>query len=326
MKERISAGEIVGPEMFYSGPLLESSPLMHAEANEKLPGFTVAINSVADVDSILRGLARKGACMVKTFNKINPQLYRHLLEVARSCSLRVVHDPGEPLFNLIPIDTALALGVTSIEHAKAPWPVILTDEFKEKHDSLIASDASPGARMALAMKIMSAGTMSVSTDKLEHLAEEMKSKGAYLCPTLQVLPGLEAMAIEQVKGQFKVDTIPPQMLAMIKTQVGSMQDVSRLCVREFAKCGVKMLVGQDGCDPRGTTKEMKSMEECGVSPGEILKGATIYPATWLGVERRLGSIAEGKQANIVIVNQNPLENIGNIDSIFLVLQNGHRTN
>jgi imidazolonepropionase-like amidohydrolase len=70
---------------------------------------------------------------------------------------------------------------------------------------------------------------------------------------------------------------------------------------------------------------MKHMRDCDVSESEIIKGATVYPAEWLGVQDRLGSIAVGKQANILVVNKNPLENIENIQSTFLVVQNGRIT-
>jgi imidazolonepropionase-like amidohydrolase len=83
-----------------------------------------------------------------------------------------------------------------------------------------------------------------------------------------------------------------------------------------------MLVGQDGDDPAATSSEMKALQENGMTQVEILRGATIYPARWLGVDNRLGSIAIGKQANLVVVRNDPLANISNMDSISVVVQNG----
>ncbi len=319
---RIAGGELIGPEMFYTGPMLESGKLTWGDRNKELPGFTVAIDSARDVDSLLPALARQGACMIKTFNNIDRQLYRHLVEVAQRCSLKIVHDPGEPLFNWVPMDVALDMGVTSIEHVKAPWPVVLKDSLREKHDKLIGPDANPMARMSLMVEIARLGIESVSLERLRELGRKMKEKGAYLCPTLNVLSNLDDVAIEQVKAQMGVDTIPPPVLEMIRMQTKAMGDVSRLFVREFAKDSVAMLVGQDGADPTATLSEMKTLQENGVTQAEILRGATIYPAKWLGVDGRLGSIAVGKQANLVIVRKDPLADIGNLDSISVVVQNG----
>jgi imidazolonepropionase-like amidohydrolase len=322
MSGRIAVGELVGPEMFYTGPMLESGTLTWGDRNEELPGFTVAIDSARDVDSLLPTLARQGACMIKTFNKIDQQLYRHLVEVAQRCSLKIVHDPGEPLFNWVPMDVALDMGVTSIEHAKAPWPVVLKDSLREVHDKLTGPDANPLARMSLMVEIAQLGIESVSLERLKELAEKMRVKGAYLCPTLNVLANLDDVGIEQIKAQMGVDSVPPQVLEMIRMQTKAMGDVSRLFVREFAKDSVAMLVGQDGDDPTATLSEMKTLQENGVTPAEIIRGATIYPAKWLGVDGRLGSIAVGKQANLVIVRKDPLTDIGNLDSISIIVQNG----
>jgi imidazolonepropionase-like amidohydrolase len=83
-----------------------------------------------------------------------------------------------------------------------------------------------------------------------------------------------------------------------------------------------MLVGQDGDDPAATFAEMRFMKEAGVSEEEIIKGATLYPAQWLGVDDRLGSIAAGHQADLLVVRGDPLADIAQLESTFLVVQNG----
>ena len=108
----------------------------------------------------------------------------------------------------------------------------------------------------------------------------------------------------------------------IRKQIRAMQAVSRLCVRELAGQGVKMLVGQDGFDAADTFAEMRLLKECGVSEAEIIKGATIYPAAWLGVDGRLGSIAPGKEASLLVVAGNPLEDITRLASPSIVIQKG----
>ena len=83
--------------------------------------------------------------------------------------------------------------------------------------------------------------------------------------------------------------------------------------------GVKLLVGHDGCDPNGTHEEMELLEEWGLPPLEIIKGAGTYAAQWLGCGNLYGTIDEGKTADIVVVNENPLSKITNLKSVFGVL-------
>lgn len=322
LSRRITSGEIAGPELFYSGPMLEGSPLTYSELNEEFPGFTVALDTRADVDRVLPDLARQGASHVKIFNKLDRDVYRHLVDVAQRCALRVVYDPGPPLFHRITMDDALDLGVTSFEHAKAPWPVILTDELREEHDELVSPEASEMRQMFFMMKVSALGADSASVERLQQLADKMRAKGACLCPTLQVFAVAEELAIEQIKQEQHLTEIPEMMRANIRRSIAGMEAVSCLVVRELAARGVRLLVGQDGADPAATFAEMRRLKACGVSEAEIIKGATIYPAQWLGVDDRLGALAPDRQANILVVNGNPLEDISRVDSTFLVFQNG----
>ncbi|MCJ7645146.1 MAG: amidohydrolase family protein [Candidatus Aminicenantes bacterium] len=286
MNKRISCGELLGPKLFFSGPMLERAPLFYKSKNKILPGFSVSINTREDVDRVLSELARNGACMVKTYNKMDLDVYKHLLAVAKKHGLRVVHDPGRYLFHEIPMDMAIDLGVTSIEHGVAAWPVVLKDELKKQHDQLMAENADQAARESFMDKVIELGVESISTDKLQHLIHKMLENDIYICPTL-VIYGYED-----------------------------------IFTREFIRHKVKILVGHDGCSPTKLFSEMKMLKDLGLSESEIIKGATIYPAQWLGVEDRFGSISPGMQANLVILDKNPLENIDNFESTFMVLMNG----
>jgi imidazolonepropionase-like amidohydrolase len=322
MAGRVAAGEITGPEIFYTGPMLESSPLTWEKVNEKFPGFTVAIDSPEDADRVIPALARQGAPIIKTFNKIDKDLYAHIVEVARQHGLKIVHDPGTPLFHWMPMDEALDLGITSIEHAKAPWPVVLNDELKQAHDRLVGPEAAEMAQQMFMMQVFESGLDSISREKLVRLADQMKEKGAYLCPTLKVLTDMEESVVEQIKEEQNLEEIPEPMMAMIRKGLAAMETVSRYFVSELSSQGVKLLVGQDGHEAADTIDEMRYLSACDVPAAEIIRGATIYPARWLGVEDRLGAVAPGRQANILVVDGNPLEDIDHLGSAFIVVQKG----
>jgi imidazolonepropionase-like amidohydrolase len=322
MSRRTASGELRGPTIFYSGPMLEGSPLTWAKFNEDFPGFTVAIDDSATVDSLLPELARQGASYIKTFNHIDRALYAHVVDVARRCGLRIVHDPGTPLFHTVPMDVALDLGVTSIEHAKAPWPIVLRDDLQRKHDALLGGPPNPMAQMPVMMEVVAAGVDGIDLPKLRALAAKMVAKNAYLCPTLFVFAAMADMGDEPEAGADSAQAAPNPQRAMMKKVMTAMEAVSRLFVREFAAAGVKMLVGQDGVDPRATFEEMRLLKECGVDEAEIIRGATIYPARWLGVDDTLGTIAAGKRADLLVVDGNPLEDIMRLKSTAFVIHRG----
>jgi len=64
------------------------------------------------------------------------------------------------------------------------------------------------------------------------------------------------------------------------------------------------------------------MVERGMSEMEAIRSATVTASELLGVQNELGSIAEGKLADIVAVNGNPLEDISLLTDIGFVMKDG----
>ncbi|MEW6745264.1 MAG: amidohydrolase family protein [Planctomycetota bacterium] len=314
LRERIEAGELVGPELFYAGPMLEKSPLTWGERNRTLPGFTVAVDTVEDVDRVLPELLRGGARLVKTFGKFDRPVYAHLVEKARELNLPVVHDPGPPLFHEIPMDVAIECGVGSIEHGKAPWPAVLEENLQKEHEELMRAGSGSMGQMSLVAKVCELGPKSVSQEKLHGLIDKMLEKDVYFCPTLEVFFVMEEAPDTQ--------GAPPAQKATMQKIMKGLQRIGAYFTEQMVERGVKILVGQDGIRSEGTFAEMRHLADCGLPEPEIIKGATLYPAQFLGVADRYGSIAPGRVANLLLLDKNPLEEIENMESVHLVVQEG----
>lgn len=68
-------------------------------------------------------------------------------------------------------------------------------------------------------------------------------------------------------------------------------------------------------------EEMKNLEKVGIMPIDILRGATIYAAQFANFKDR-GIIEEGKLADLIVLNSNPLENIEAVESPYLIIKRG----
>ena len=94
----------------------------------------------------------------------------------------------------------------------------------------------------------------------------------------------------------------------------------------LAKEDVPMMTGSDtfGFVVPGFSlhEEFQFLQEAGLSPYEILKASTLTPARYLGSMAMEGTITEGKNANLVLLNKNPLEDIKNTKTIEGVLLKG----
>jgi imidazolonepropionase-like amidohydrolase len=100
-------------------------------------------------------------------------------------------------------------------------------------------------------------------------------------------------------------------------------------VRKMHKAGVKIGVGTDaggtvGYNYQGynTPWEVKILVGCGLSPMQAILAATKNNAEIIGVGDQIGTIESGKQADMLILNSDPLKNIENIRDIEWVIQNG----
>lgn len=98
-------------------------------------------------------------------------------------------------------------------------------------------------------------------------------------------------------------------------------------VKELDQQGVTLLVGSDSGTlymPPGlsTHLEIQLMIKAGVSPTKVLQAATINAATALKISDKYGSVEVGKIADLVVVHDNPLENMRALSDPFAVIKAG----
>ena len=98
-------------------------------------------------------------------------------------------------------------------------------------------------------------------------------------------------------------------------------------VTALHESGVLLTAGTDMMLPwmtPGTSlqRELQLLGEAGLTPSEVLRVATINGATAMGLDAELGTLSEGKIADIVVLNSDPLASVQHLRDIHLVVANG----
>jgi hypothetical protein len=113
-------------------------------------------------------------------------------------------------------------------------------------------------------------------------------------------------------------TTPQEIDRGIKIMKSFMQIVEVL-----NKNGIAVVAGTDmGFPGYSVSRELELYVAAGFTPMEAIRTATIIPARVMRLETSLGSVDVGKNADLVILNGDPLENIGNIRKVFRIIKDG----
>ena len=89
-----------------------------------------------------------------------------------------------------------------------------------------------------------------------------------------------------------------------------------------AAAGGVIVLGSDQSNGPASHRELELLVESGIPPLELIRIGTLKGAIFLGKERSMGSVEEGKLADLVLLNADPLADINNAKDINLVIKPG----
>jgi imidazolonepropionase-like amidohydrolase len=101
-----------------------------------------------------------------------------------------------------------------------------------------------------------------------------------------------------------------------------MTTIAQENVRKINDAGGVMVAGTDQSTGPALHRELELMANAGISPSDVIRIATLNGAIFLGKERELGSIEEGKIADLVLLAADPTADINNTKTIVQVIKGG----
>jgi len=317
LKKNIAKGEIPGPEMFVASPQLVGKwPF-----REPLEGRMVT--NAKEGEEAVKEFKAKGYDAIKMTEFVSVEAYDAIIKTAGELKINVTGHVGP----YVKLDKALAAH-QQIEHF---------DEFIETllPDTSINHGRSVSDYGIWDRKKAWPTVEYVDESKIDELAQKVKKANIYVTATNYFFTryfGIGATkdeiehldcydyvpAFMKTKGDeafhYYWDNPPPEALRKKYVRI------RYRFVTSLYNAGVKLMTGSDGPEwylaPGFTVHdEIESFVKAGLSNFAALQTATINPAGYLGISKRKGTIEPGKEADFVLLEKNPLENIKNTKTI-----------
>jgi len=321
VKYDIDSGVFGGPNI-----VIGSSPAM-----EQAPGFprverSTLLNTPIEARTLVRDHIFKGAQWIKFYNYGDEPMVRAVVEEAHKHGAKVFGH-----FTMLGAAEASRLGVDSIEHT-----VSLLQQTLDYQDSIAMTDIGYYRYFVLWTK--------VNEKKLDEIFKTLIENKTAIIPTLAIqnvvadFGRMEKASAEwfnlyqkDLYAAYRQDTsrVPPAYnFSAVTTQWRESILVQARQMARFVQMGGRIGTGSD-LQPvpplvpgLSIHQEMELYVQGGMTPLQALRAGTIVSAQILGWEERFGSIEVGKQADIVVVNGNPLADIKQVGNIDTVLQAG----
>ncbi|MEU3642434.1 amidohydrolase family protein [Lentzea sp. NPDC034063] len=138
-------------------------------------------------------------------------------------------------------------------------------------------------------------------------------------PWMKMLPAKTVSDFRDVRAQFTA------LPADTRATYHRYYDMSLRMVKRLHDAGVPILTGTDGpgANPADLHTEFRELAAAGLRPLDVLRTVTTEPAAYLGRTDRMGAVAAGMDADFLLLDSDPLEDVQNLASIAAVVRAGH---
>jgi imidazolonepropionase-like amidohydrolase len=328
-RKEIEAGTLTGPHIVASGPMLIPRGKKNAEQ------YPVA--NPEEARTAVKELKQRGVDFIKIIGLPSPDAFFAVADESKKQNLPFVgHVPA-----VITATEASDAGMRSIEHiVYSGLALDCSSREKELREAIQKARVSRDAKASA--QALSDAVDSFSAERAAQLWAHFKKNGTYVVPTLYSISQQAPKHItpDQQANDPRLDFVPEALRKQWDPRTPANQSSEEdlnwwrkqfandlKLTRLMHKAGVAMLAGSDSLDrfvfPGSSLhEELQSLTEAGFTPGEALRAATLDPARFLGREKEFGAIAAGSQADAVLLDGNPLENIANTTKISSVIRGG----
>ena len=316
LKRLIDGGRVIGPKMHVTAPYLEGrgsfTPVMHE------------LTGPDDARRMVNFWADQGATSFKAYMNITRDELRAAVDEAHKRGLKVTGHLCSIGFR-----EAAEIGIDNLEHGLLPDSEFVPNKQPDK---------CPGAAVSASLR-----QLDLNSDAVKETIRVLVAKNVALTSTLPVFEAGAPLTQSGIGAASAV--LNPRMLNVMNTdaRVRYLTARSRIAAdsatpalvrksmdfeRAFVAAGGLLIAGLDPTGNGGVVagfgdlREVELLVEAGFTPLEAIKIASFNGAKFLGEDAHIGSIAVGKQADLMVVKGNPAAHIADLEKVEIVFKDG----
>jgi len=311
IKKLVDTGKMIGPKMHVTGPYLEGKGAAIAQLH--------VLAGPEDARKTVAFWADQGATSFKAYMHISRAELGAAIAEAHARKIKVTAHLCSVTY-----PEAAALGIDDLEHG----PMYYDMEFAPGKET----DVCPSTRAMYDIT----SKIEMSEPRVRDLIADLIKHKVAVTSTLPVFelqvpgrPPLDQRVLAAMTPDARVN-----YLSRRGGSSGPAPDWAALLKKEmefeyaFVKAGGTLLAG---CDPTGIggtlagygdQREVELLVEAGFTPVEAIHIQTENGARFLGESDRIGTIAPGKQADLVVIHGDPTKNIADIEKVETVFKDG----
>jgi len=306
LRQQIKNGDVFGPRLVTSGPSFSGN----------------SVSGAADAIRKVRAQNEAGYDFIKIHAGLSAAEFAAIADTA--------NELGMPFGGHVPVavgvEKALAAGMATIDHLDGYFAALMPPDsdgaggYGGFLDILLADDVGGNRIDAIAAASASAGTWNVPTLSLfEHRVSEVTVTDLRSRPEMRYMPRSTVNDwVAAKERQLSERGFNPQLAARAIA-------IRRQLIHALHKAGAGLLLGSDAPQVFNVPgfslhRELGFLVKSGLTPFEALQTGTTAVAEFFGTNT--GMVAAGREADLVLLNANPLEDIANTRRIHGVMVRG----
>ncbi|MHC4557387.1 MAG: amidohydrolase family protein [Planctomycetota bacterium] len=306
LREQINKGELIGPTIYTTGPLIDGNPPIWPEST--------VVETPEQATQVVAEHKKAGYGFIKVYNHLSLECFDTIVEAAAKHRMPVVgHVP-----TAVGLEHALAANQYSLEHLSG-------------YGDFLQVEDSPSLDWYKSWD-------QINETNIPHIAQITREAGTWNCVTLVVNEKM-MMSSEEAEQELKraymkyVSPFQKQRWSWFggeraedPNRSRKMSNMKRM-TKALHDAGARILLGSDTPNPYVVSgfslhQELRNLVDAGLTPYEAIKAGTRDAAECLGELDEFGTISAGLRADLILIEDNPLKDVGNVGKLNGVMARG----